>query len=486
MKKFYEDILKIIQSSSALIYTYFDIKYTYKEFYTNMCKINFLLSRFNNKRIVLFTSKSFEGYCAIFAIILSGNIWVPFSPNVPIKRNIDMLKITEPSILLTDSEIPEEIKEYADQSDADIYYLRDLINSNDYKLFSLGDFNKDDLAYIMFTSGSTGMSKGVPMTHGNYINFVNNALEILPFEKHEVFSDFHEFSFDISIFSLFCCILTESAFAPILKEEERFFPLDNLIKNKVTVWSSVPTVISRIKLLRPDDIIKTSIKIMFLCGEPFKLDILRYCYENMGIKNVYNFYGLTETGVENFYYKCRADDLDKFIEQGFVPIGSPLKGNDILINEDKELLLSGCQVTPGYLGDAGKEKFEIIDGITWYHSGDIVENIGGVYFCKGRLDSQVKISGYRIELMDIESQCRRFEGVRDAVCFVKKIDEYDVLSCILEADNELDVKKLSEFLRQYLMQILIPRKFFIVNEFPRNNNGKINRKAIIEAYNGLV
>ncbi|TAN42070.1 MAG: hypothetical protein EPN22_13525 [Nitrospirae bacterium] len=482
MRYFYEKIHETIKNSQALFYSYNDQKYSYSECFRNIQKINSLLHKSRNQRIALYASKSFNSYCAIFSILLSGNTWIPLSPVQPDKRTLDMMRVAAPHMIFADCSLPELIHNHAGEKEISIYNINEIIEKEKCREFELGEFHKDDIAYIMFTSGSTGLPKGVPMTHDNYINFVENALEILPFNKHEVFSDYHDFGFDISIFYLFCAILTESAFAPAIRDEERLYFLDNAIKNRVTVFSSVPSTISHIKRLRPDSQIETSIRIMFLCGEPFRLDVLQYCYENMRVEHVYNFYGLTETGVENFYHQCCSDDVKRFEQQGFVPIGKPLKGNNIIITDEKELLISGCQVTPGYLGDIRRERFEIIDGVKWFHSGDIVEKFEDVYFCKGRMDSQVKLNGYRIELMDIEAHMGIFKGVSEAVCFVNEISGQKYLVGYAES-ADCDAKELKGFLRERLPSYMIPKKIYIMGEFPRNKSGKIDRVRIKEHCN---
>lgn len=448
-----------------------------------MVKINSVLKHFKRANIVVYGRKSFSTYCTIFSIFLSQNIWVPLSELAPPARNLSMAETTTPALILTDgSGFPGAVSDYAAKSNIPVENIEEIIQQEAGEEFILGDFLADDLAYIMFTSGSTGIPKGVPMTNANYINFVENALEILPFEKHEVFSDYHGFSFDISIFYLFCAVFTESAFAPIIENEERFFPLNNIIENRVTVWSSVPSVITRIQMIRKDDIIDTPIKIMFLCGEPFKLDVLKFCYNNLGIKHVYNFYGLTETGVENFYHKCSISDLQKYEMKGFVPIGRPLKGNDILLDADNQLLISGVQVTPGYLGNRETERFAEIDGKRWYKTGDIVQRYEDVYFCKGRMDSQLKLGGYRVELMDIETHIRRYPAVTDAVCFVTGTDSETLVAAV--ESGILDEKGLKAYLKECLPPYMVPKKLFQLNEFPKNANGKTDRKKIKLLYTG--
>jgi D-alanine--poly(phosphoribitol) ligase subunit 1 len=480
VNNFYLKLLETIKSSDAIVYRYYNEKYTYRELYSQMLMINSVLYPFRNRQVVTYTSKGVSAYAAIFSVFLSNNVWVPISSDNPDKRNMDILKQVAPSLVLHDGTLPDNLLEYFTNKNVEIFSFDELFLKGEKKEFDAEGFNKDDTAYIMFTSGSTGTPKGVPMTHENYINFIHNAMEILPFNKKEVFSDYHDFCFDISIFYLFCCILTESAFAPVLKPEEKIIPLDNIIENRVTVWSSVPSVIFRLMTFNRGKIVETPLRIMFLCGEPFRLDVLEYCLNKMGVKNVYNFYGLTETGVENFYHKCHQNDLEEYQDIGFVPIGKPLKGNQIHITKENELLISGCQVTPGYIGGISPDKFEIIGGIRWFHTGDIVIEHKGVYFCKGRMDSQVKLSGYRVELMDIEAHIRRLEGIEEAVCFIKKAEERETLVAAIKVKDKIELNTIQMQLRKHLPNYMIPKEIFCLDNIPLNKNGKIDRKRVQE------
>lgn len=484
VKGFYKKLRDTIKGSDAVSYVYSGQKHTYAELYSQILKVNFALGGFTNEAIVTYTDKKFSTYGAIYGIFLSGNIWVPISLEMPESRVLEIFKQVNPKAVLHNLPLPPSLEDYLKGRGINILDLDEMLKTGKERELTYDGYRKDDIAYIMFTSGSTGVPKGVPMTHGNYINFVDNCMEILPFRKQDVFSDYHDFAFDISIFYIFCCPLAEGAFAPVMKEAEKIMPLSYIQENRITVWSSVPSVISRIQALKPNNTLETKIKIMFLCGEPFSLKVLDYCFNNIRTKDVYNFYGLTETGVENFHHKCSLADISKYEPYGFVPIGRPLKGNDTMITEEKELLLSGCQITPGYLGGINPEKFEAIDDIRWFHSGDIVEEHDGVYFCKGRMDSQVKLKGYRIELMDIEVHMKRFQGVDEAVCFVKEKNNKKSLAAVVRPKKgvDLNLDELTNFLSRHLPHYMVPNFIYVQEEIPVNRNGKINRRKIKEDY----
>lgn len=450
-----------------------------------MRKFHAVLAERRQQQVVLYASKKFPSYAAIFSILLSENIWLPLSPENPHTRNIEILQQTNAAVLIHEGDrLDDSLAGYCAENEIKTLSIDTILAGDREKEFELSEFKKDDLAYIMFTSGSTGIPKGVPMTHENYINFVINALDLLPFREGEIFADFHDFSFDISIFYLFTFPMVQGAISPIMEQKDKVIPVNHIMENAVTVWASVPSVINRIKMLRPDDPVETSLRIMFLCGEPLKLDVLKYCFDNLALKNTYNFYGLTETGVENFYHPCMPEDLDKYKNYGMAPIGTPLPGNLVKITGEKELWIGGCQVTPGYLEDKSPDKFEIAENIRFCKTGDIVEEYDGVYFCKGRMDSQVKLSGHRVELMDIEVHIAKQENIGQAVCFVDETENRSTLVAVIQPSGNIDFKKIQANLRQELPDYMVPKNHMILDTLPLNKNGKVDRKAVRDAYRG--
>lgn len=484
---FYAELAAKLASASGPAWIAGTERRDYPELFVCVRRLAARLKPWRDRIVVVLADKTFAAYAAVHGVLLSGNAWVPLSPQVPPARAAEILRLTGAALLLTDRPPSSELAAAAAEIGAEIHALDDFALTGDAPDLILPRFDDHAFAYVMFTSGSTGVPKGVPMTHANYIPFVRNAMALLPLGADDVFSDFHDWAFDISIFYLFCAPMAGAALAPSVRPSDRVAPLRYIQEAGITVWSSVPSAIARIRQMHADEQPASGLKVMFLCGEPFSLRVLDYCLNNLRAAHVYNFYGLTETGVENFWHPCRPQDLTDFEPWGFVPIGQPLPGNAVMVGDNKELLLAGDQVTPGYLGGVGAERFIDYDGQCWYRTGDVVEQHLGQWFCKGRLDSQVKLAGYRIELMDIEVNIKRVAGVEEAVCFVAERGGHAQLMAALlprPGQDGLDVAAIKRDLAKLLPAYMVPVRLIEVDGMPVNSNGKIDRRQVQAQHGG--
>ena len=482
MKEFYQQLLDAFANGTGTAIIAGGERWSYAQLYNAMRRLNSFLGSFQNQNIALYTGKSFEAYAGIYAVLLSGNCWVPMEPANPNSRSLDVLKLCRPAAILAGQDLPDELLAFAKNQKIEVSKLKDLIKGRNSKDFDLSLIRDDRYAYIMFTSGSTGQPKGVPVTHLNYINFVQNAMQLLPFKLGEVFADYHDFGFDLSIFYLFCCPLSGGTLAPALTDADRILPLNHIRRNRVSVVISVPSLLTRLMAFLGKRGAEPPLKTIIMAGEPFRLDQLKFCYDTMGAEHVFNFYGLTETGVENFYHRCSPNDVESFRDIGFVPIGQPLERNTVRLTKEGELLLSGVQVSPGYLGESGKDKFQTIDNEIWFRTGDRVVIERGQYFCKGRFDNQVKVNGYRIELMEIEAHARHMPGIAEAICFVETIGARKFLTLGITGENIPDIQAVSDFLCGKLPSYMIPKRLVHIEDMPLNRSGKIDRNRVQQTY----
>ena len=478
MSDFFRNLLDRFATTDGIAISAGQTRWSYSQLLNATTRINGYLGEFQNQQIALYAGKSYEAYAGIYAILLSGNCWIPMEPATPPARSLEMLKLCQPAAILADAELPAELLNYARRENIPVKYLSELAADGIEREFEPTLIDEDHVAYIMFTSGSTGQPKGVPVSHRNYINFVENTMPLLPFHPGKVFADYHDFGFDLSIFYLFCCPLSGGTLAPAQSETDRILPLTHMRRNRVSVLISVPSLLTRLMAYLGERPAEYSVPVIVMAGEPFRLDQLEFCYRALGAQHVFNFYGLTETGVENFYHPCSPEDVQTFAEIGYVPIGQPLANNQVRLTAEGELLLSGVQLTSDYLGGVGTDKFFQDNGATWFRTGDRVVIEQNQYFCKGRFDNQVKINGYRIELMDIEAHARRLPGVNDAVCFVEKAGAREFLTLALSGNHVPDLEAAATFLRPRLPTYMIPQRLVALDAMPLNSSGKIDRTGL--------
>ena len=479
MSDFYHRLAATIEGSSRDCFSAGNTQRSYEELWATMAKINNLLPQEKTGIIAVYAGKCFENYAAVYSILLSGNCWVPLEPAHPPMRLIQMMQLCSPSVILIDRPLPFEIKQFADTKKILLISIREPdINTVKKKLFNPNKIDLQAWAYIMFTSGTSGVPKGVPMTHKNYINFVESALKILPLKTGYVFADYHDFGFDLSIIYLLCCPLVEGKFAPALSDADRIMPLRHMQNEGVDVLISVPSLLSRLKTYSRGKKICNELKLVIMAGEPFRLDQLAFVYSGLETTKVFNFYGLTETGVENFFHCCDPDDLDLYENIGLVPIGRPLPGNRFRVESEGELWIEGVQITSGYLGGVGENRFTDIDGSKWFKTGDRVSEIGGVVFCHGRLDSQVKVGGYRIELSEIEFYLREHADIDESICAVIRQGDRDFIRAALVGNTLPEGHVITDFLRERLPRYMHPISYHQIEKLPVNRSGKVDRIAV--------
>ena len=159
-----------------------------------------------------------------------------------------------------------------------------------------------------------------------------------------------------------------------------------------------------------------------------------------------------------------------------------MEGITIRIAENEELLVAGRQVSPGYLGGVGADRFVMDGGKRWYRTGDKVLRHEDVYICKGRLDSQVKIAGHRVVLLDVETHLRSMDGVENAICFTKGDDTERHIVVVLVASDDLSVLEVRAHLEDKIPAYMLPRRVHCVDNAPTNRSGKLDRLALREQF----
>lgn len=477
--QFYEDLLRVISNSNEVVLKSNGVEKTYKDLLSNCYKYVQKLKTFSQRKIVVSAEKSFENYSLIIAILITNNIWVPISTDTPVERMRNIVKICRPHMVFYDHKVGEDFKLAISNCGVETIFLEEIKSSKGVHKIELPTRSPSDLSMVYFTSGSTGIPKGVKIKQESFVRNVNNIIQIIQFPANPVIADLHELSFVISIPVIFPCLFLEGTLVPLIDLNDKLRLATFVQRNSVNVLLTVPSTFEMIRKEGLNKIMRDQLHTIILCGEPCYIDTLDMIYNNLDTKHIYNFYGSTEVAPWIFFHKCDKEDIKRFAKFKHLPIGKPIKGNSIMIRDD-ELLVSGVQVTPGYLNNMDKEKFLNFGDMTWFKTGDRVNQIEGVYFCKGRTDNLVKIAGKRIDLSEIEVALRSIKKIKNAVCFTncENRPEYIIAFLDLEEEAIIEPDSLRKILSSSLPNYMIPRRFILSTNPPLNRSGKIDRALI--------
>jgi amino acid adenylation domain-containing protein len=353
----------------------------------------------------------------------------------------------------------------------------------------------DDLAYILFTSGSTGQPKGVMLSHANAFTFLGWCQRTLgPWADHDRFASHAPFHFDLSVFDLFVACQRASTLV-LIGEDLGKDPVrlgQFLTERRISIWYSAPSILAllaeRGKLERPNS---RAPRLVLFAGEVFPIAGLSRLRKLWPEAAMWNLYGPTETNV------CTAYPIPARIQEDRTepyPIGSvcaPLRarvvdeqGQDVEPGSFGELVISGPGVMRGYFGqpELTAAAFLVDDeGNRWYRTGDLVTDSGdGCFQFHGRRDRMVKKRGYRIELGEIESAIYRHEGV-DRAGVIAQADETGVSIAAfvaLKPDQKRSIIAMKRHCTHHLPHYMIPDTITFLESLPATSTDKLDYQRL--------
>jgi D-alanine--poly(phosphoribitol) ligase subunit 1 len=358
----------------------------------------------------------------------------------------------------------------------------------------------NDPFYILFTSGSTGEPKGVVITLQNLSTFVRWMHAEHAFtEPGETFLNQAPFSFDLSVMDLYLSLTSGGTLFSISKEEISNLPklYKALAKSGVTTWVSTPSFAQMCLAERTfDAAMLPQLRRFLFCGETLASDTAAQLIGRFPDAQVWNTYGPTETTVATTSIRIDREILARFAP---LPIGKAMPGSQVAVldanlrrvpeGDRGEIVIAGPNVSPGYLGrdDLTAKAFFELDGMRAYRTGDSGHEQNGYLFFDGRMDEQIKLFGYRIELGDLEANLRALPEIADAAVLpLRKGERVDSLVAFVVlagtrvgSDFEISArfkKQLGERLPAYML----PRKFYFLDAFPLTANGKTDRRRLAE------
>jgi amino acid adenylation domain-containing protein len=459
--------------------------YTYEELRTQSIMLaNYILGNYviKKKRVGILMERSTEYVISILAVLRIGCAYIPIEKNFPKQRKEYIIEDSELDLILTKYDL-EEIK----------YKVKSLdimsVNLSDSKEIYV-DVKSDDLAYIMYTSGTTGNPKGVMISHKSVVNLKKHFDYDLKINPQDKVGQFASISFDASVSEIFMAILTGATLYFIDDKYIGNYKLfeECLNRNKITVITLPPTFLINID----------SNKIMYLrlllsAGSQISISLAKVWGEKLELVNAY---GPTECTVcaTTWHYEKHYN----FFEN--VPIGRAIPSVRVYVTGKKgqllppmivgEICIGGSSVGRGYLNNDRLNAEKFIKDIfqpneVMYRTGDYGKLLlnGDIEFC-GRKDDQVKVRGYRIELDEIRNLLLKVEGISDAAVIVIKDDFGKEFICayVICLERNLTSMQIKEKLKNKMPTYLLPNFIIPVERFYLNSSGKVNKDALPNAF----
>ncbi|TXC93955.1 AMP-binding protein [Streptomyces sp. ISID311] len=462
--------------------------------------------------VAVLAAKGIRAYVGILAALYAGATVVPLQPGFPPARTRRMMQAAGVSAVITDeagwAQLPELLAPGPDGEqpfdlggpDEVLPVLAPGCPAGTYPgvgrivaepagaLSEPRPVRPADAAYVLFTSGSTGRPKGVPISHGSAAHYFRLQDERYDFTPQDVFSQTFDLNFDCAMFDLFCAWGAGATALWVPPGAYRELPAF-VAENRMTVWFATPSAIPLVRRLgglAPGAL--PGLRWSFFAGEALTCQDAADWQAAAPHSTLENLYGPTELTITIAAHRWQPGRSAGIAVNGVVPIGRVNDGHDhLLLGEDGqltscegELCVTGSQLTSGYLDpDDNAGRFLEYGERTWYRTGDRVRRIGadGELAYLGRLDSQVQIAGWRVELAEIDHALRGCEGVTDAVT----VDVTTASGTELSVFYTGSVVPLSVFARQLqavLPQGMTPRHFWRLDAFPLNSNRKTDRGVL--------
>lgn len=452
-----------------------DKSYSYAEILSLANKIRSDLRKVESQNIGIHLTHDAEMYAAILAIWFENKTYVAIHPDFPENKLSAIINSAEITTVISSKSWDKNIPVAIIDSSEIVSEISEIPKAS----------AMEDLAYILFTSGSTGEPKGVPVTFENLFYFsdgYNNAFGAI--KKEDKVLQMFELTFDMSVVSYLIPWLNGACVVALHRKETKFLQILDLLENDdITVAQMVPSIVDLMLPYLDPEVKNSNLRSVFFAGEPLLAKQIKQWRSFVPNAKIYNAYGPTENTIVCTVYEISEEN--SLERNGILSIGKQMKHNGLRFENDTEnqgeLLLSGKMLTKNYWKNPQKtaESFIEIDGVTYYKTGDWCERDSERnYFYKNRIDFQVKINGFRVELSEIEHFANEIleHGISIAMAF-KDQNENDHIALFVN-DPNCDELQIINYLQQNLPDYMVPTKIIKLNNFPLNASGKTDRKEL--------
>ncbi|MPW26758.1 AMP-binding protein [Alkalibaculum sp. M08DMB] len=487
------------QFPNKIAYANDKIGFSFQEVYNQARSIGTFLNTegIYKEPVVVFMSKHPKTIVAFYGVVYGANFYVPIDEEMPLVRIELILKNLKPKAIICDERSIEIVKTF--EYSGAVYLYDDIIQTSidEVVLHKVRENSIDtDPIYVVFTSGSTGIPKGVVACHRSVIDYIENLTDVLEINENSVFGNQVPLYFDACLKEL-CSSLKFGATTYIIPKSLFMFPLKlveflNEYKINTVCWVvTALTMISAFKVF--DKLIPKYLHTIAFGSEVFPMKQFQIWKETLPNAKFINLYGPTEATGMCCYYKVER-------EFGFdetIPIGRPFKNTDILLldNDNKlavkgelgEICVRGTSLTLGYYNDFDKTNESFVQNPLnksypelIYRTGDLGRyNESGELVFVSRKDYQIKHMGHRIELGEIEVNVNMIDGIKSTCCIYNNENEKIMLYYV----GEVSTKEVIANLKKRLPRYMIPNSIEVLENIPLTANGKIDRAILKERIN---
>lgn len=484
----YPQHLAVVDENQGLSYEALEART--REFVAMFCALGVR----QGQRVVLWAHKSVDLVAVMQAALRLGVVYVPVDPMSPVARLQKIVHDSQAVLLICTGARLEELVA-SELQQVRCVVLDDAADARHWRNIEAGscvvpslEIQPDDLAYILYTSGSTGVPKGVSLSHRNALAFVDWACASYGFEAGDRFANHAPFHFDLSVLDLYGA-LNSGGTVYLVPESSAYSArlLTEFVRlHEITVWYSVPSVL--MLMMQDGDLLSDlqgTLRVVLFAGEPFPIKHLRELRGAYPDLRLANLFGPTETNV------CTAFEVTAIDPQRLlpVPIGTAASGNRIwaqkddgspcAVGEEGELIVQGPTVMLGYFGKPAHQGP--------YKTGDMVKQLAdGNYEYLGRRDDMLKLRGNRIERGEVEAALLAHPLVSEAAVLVSGEGMTAQLWAVLvpQGQARLSIIDLKRHCAQRLPRYMIIDRLLCLEALPRNANGKVDRFALARRVEG--